>query len=83
MLFDNRWNQHTCTSLTLLPFGLWAPDGNQLNKKKKSFQIMNGVFTIQSLSHSGTCRYILDIEILWFIFSPFFGFMHASTTVLV
>ena len=25
MLFDNRWNQHTCTSLTLLPFGLWAP----------------------------------------------------------
>ena len=26
MLFDNRWNQHTCTSLTLLPFGLWAPD---------------------------------------------------------
>ena len=25
VLFDNRWNQHTCTSLTLLPFGLWAP----------------------------------------------------------
>ena len=24
--FDNRWNQHTYTSLTLLPFGLWAPD---------------------------------------------------------
>ena len=25
MLFDNRWNQPTCTSLTLLLFGLWAP----------------------------------------------------------
>ena len=25
MLFDNRWNQHTYTSLTLLPFGLWTP----------------------------------------------------------
>ena len=24
--FDNRWNRHTYTSLTLLPFGLWAPD---------------------------------------------------------
>ena len=23
--FDNRWNQHTYTSLTLLPFGLWTP----------------------------------------------------------
>ena len=29
MLFDNRWNQHTYTSLMLLPFGLWAP-GNTL-----------------------------------------------------
>ena len=25
MPFDNRWNQHAYTSLTLLPFGLWAP----------------------------------------------------------
>ena len=76
------------TNLNILYYTLqlheyFVIDGNQLNKKKKSFQIMNGVFTIQSLSHSGTCRYILDIEILWFIFSPFFGFMHASTTVLV
>ena len=23
--FDSTWNQHTHTSLTLLPFGLWAP----------------------------------------------------------
>ena len=34
MLFDNRWNQHTYmyTGLTLLPFGLWAPD---IIEKKK------------------------------------------------
>ena len=25
MPFDNRWSQHTYTSLTLLPIGLWAP----------------------------------------------------------
>ena len=28
--FNNRWNQHTYTSLTLLPFGLWAPDNTEL-----------------------------------------------------
>ena len=25
MSFDNRWNQHTNSSLMLIPFGLWAP----------------------------------------------------------
>ena len=29
--FDNRWNQHTYTSLMLLTFGLWAPDQAYLN----------------------------------------------------
>ena len=37
MPFDNRWNQHTYTSLTLLPSGLWAPVIN-ISKKKKQIQ---------------------------------------------
>ena len=28
---QERWNQHTYTSLTLLPFGLWAPGRGQPN----------------------------------------------------
>ena len=42
MLFDNRWNQHTCTSLTLLPFGLWAPGISKHKIVKSCWQLTSG-----------------------------------------
>ena len=51
MLFDNRWNQHTCTSLTLLPFGLWAPAATvEVKFDSETVQYPHGRFSLHAPS---------------------------------
>ena len=50
MLFDNRWNQHTYTTLMLLPFGFWAPGERYLTASPE----FHGAFLWGNIVHQTT-----------------------------